>query len=825
MKKTTIKLFQVLLIIFFSVHLYAQRETNQTSTEGLTEANKAFVEEYGVIKCATVEYNDMLRQQFPEIPVKNEFESWMSNRIQELKASRVANPGNTTEIYTIPVVVHILHNGEAVGTAPNIVDAQVESQITVMNEDYRRMVGTPGGANSTGAAVDIEIEFCLASVDPNGNATNGIDRVNIGQDGITAATSGAALSAMNAIKPNSQWDPTKYLNMWTVKFQGGASGLLGYAQFPDNSGLNGLNASGGAANTDGVVAGYQYFGSSDHDNGSFITSSPYDKGRTMTHEVGHWLGLRHIWGDGNCSADDFCDDTPRASTDHGNCGVYNTCDDTAYGAATDPNDMVQNYMDYTNDTCMDTFTQDQKDRMVIVMQNSPRRVELNTSNVCSGFSMSLNEDPTGVCAPGSGVITFNYMPTGGYAEVVDFSATGNPGGTSVTFNPASASDTEIAVAMTITGITAAMAGDYTITIEGQGTTITNSIDATLKVLTTGAGSTSLQTPTNGQTDVALAPTFTWATATNALSYEIQVATDNTFTSIVEDETSTTNSHTTVNTLSPSTTYYWRVRALSSCGDGSYSTTFSFVTGTPDYCTSTYTQSNSEYIVNVAFNTIDNGSGDAATDGYEDFTNISTDIEAGETHTVTVTINTVGNYLDHCFVFIDWNIDYIFDTATERYDLGNIANVTAGDLSLDIVVPDTAQDGTTRMRVILEYEDANDGVGDGPCDTDHLSEYGETEDYTLNVTNTVGIADLAFNSFSIYPNPSNGVFNLNLQSNNHDKVNIYLYDMQGRLINEKIIRVEDTRINTTLDYSSLSTGIYLLKVAKGDQLGVQQVIIE
>lgn len=368
----------------------------QKKTIELTEENKKFLDEYGVVRCASIENEELLKQQFSKRASIEQFEESLAPIIAKIKADRILGKSQMV-IYNIPVVVHIMHNGEPIGTAPNITDAQVISQINVFNQDFRNLIGTPGGMNSTGLAVDSEINFCLANQDENGNLTSGINRVNIGQDGVYGASSGAALSAMNALKPNSQWDPTKYMNMWSVKFTGSASSLLGYAQFPDNTpGLGGINPSGGAANTDGVVAAYHTFGSSDYDDGTFILNAPYDKGRTMTHEVGHWLGLRHIWGDNSsCTNGDFCADTPDATGSNGSCITVDSCPSDGLG-----NDQVQNYMDYTNDSCMDTFTQDQKDRMQAVMFSSPRRMELNASIGCeapnpiisfSSFTQNIEE--------------------------------------------------------------------------------------------------------------------------------------------------------------------------------------------------------------------------------------------------------------------------------------------------------------------------------------------------------------------------------------------------------------------------------------------------
>src|SRR5690606_24804220 len=204
-------------------------------------------------------------------------------------------------IIYIPVVVHVIHNGDDYGVDENISDEQVESQITVMTQDYRRMMGTPG-YNTNPVGADIQIEFVLAKVDPNGNPTNGINRLNLCTASYAGANTNATIANVEAIKPSTIWDPTQYMNMWSVNWDG--SGLLGYAQFPSTGTAT--------ANTDGVVAGYGYFGSSDLASGSF--SAPYDKGRTMTHEVGHFLGLYHTFQGGcageNNTSGDFCADTP-----------------------------------------------------------------------------------------------------------------------------------------------------------------------------------------------------------------------------------------------------------------------------------------------------------------------------------------------------------------------------------------------------------------------------------------------------------------------------------------------------------------------------------
>ena len=378
MNKNTLK---SIVITTFAILGFSSHAQNKTANN---------VSSSGYVKCYTVEHEADLKAKYPNRATTEEFERWLAPQVEKIKADRAAGR-NIQAIYNIPVVIHIIHNGDAVGSGENISTAQAISQITVMNQDYRRMMGTPGGANTTGLAVDCEINFVIAQTNPTGGLTNGIDRVNIAPytNAVADGPGGAdweLKSDVEIMKAATIWDTSRYLNMWTVRVGGnplptGLGGLLGYAQFPDATGLGGLNASGGSATTDGVVASYDAFGTIALNNGSFVLNTQYNLGRTMTHEVGHWLGLRHIWGDNtNCttnatdSTKDYCPDTPAANAANYTCNLSaNTC------PASPGNDQVQNYMDYTNDSCMDTFTGDQKARMQAIMAAAPRRNVLNTS--------------------------------------------------------------------------------------------------------------------------------------------------------------------------------------------------------------------------------------------------------------------------------------------------------------------------------------------------------------------------------------------------------------------------------------------------------------
>ncbi len=315
------------------------------------------------VHCLTNTMDSVRRSQYPSSGTTKSFERWMT----ETKGRKGSRPTTGTTIYRIPVVVHVVHNGEPVGTGANLSHDQVLSQIDVLNEDFRRAFGT-NGFNTHADGADTHIEFFLAPQDPMGNLLPepGIDRIHGGQE---EWTHGLLQSEVESeLKPSTIWDTDRYCNIWTLNF-GGPIGrfLLGYAQFPDASDLQGLEEEEGSAHTDGIVIDYKYFGS--REKGDFQSLvAPYDHGRSTTHEMGDWLGLRHIWGDGDCAMDDYVIDTPPAAESFAGCpqGAY-SCEEES---------MIQNYMDYTDDLCKSIFTEGQKERMLTVLEHSPRRANM-----------------------------------------------------------------------------------------------------------------------------------------------------------------------------------------------------------------------------------------------------------------------------------------------------------------------------------------------------------------------------------------------------------------------------------------------------------------
>ncbi len=285
------------------------------------------------------------------------FEDWITKKIVERK-SKPQIMKVQAEPRVIPVVVHVLHNGTAIGVEANISDAQILSQIRVLNEDFRRKnadaIRTP--AEFLPVAADANIEFILAKQDPNGLPTTGIVRKQ-GPKTVYAPEDATLIGE------TSQWNPEEYLNIWVVPL---VSPFLGYATFP-TSNLPGLNFTPSSAIRDGVTVDYLFFGTGPG-------TAANTNGRTTTHEVGHYLGLRHIWGDGGCEVDDFVLDTP--NQDNPNNSICNA-NPTRFSCGN--NNMIQNYMDYTPDPCMNLFTKGQVERFDVVLANSPRRASLVNS--------------------------------------------------------------------------------------------------------------------------------------------------------------------------------------------------------------------------------------------------------------------------------------------------------------------------------------------------------------------------------------------------------------------------------------------------------------
>lgn len=333
------KIFSYLSLCFFALFLSNKTANAQT-------INRCALPQYVLSNQIDISNHRHERQQVEELIQ------------QHIKKNKSAREGES--IIKIPVVVHVIHNNVA-GTIggprnTNISDEQIKSQIDVLNEDYRKKVDTRG-FNTNPVGADFGIEFYLALRDPKGQVTNGITRT------YSAQASFDIFNDLKTISNLAYWDSNRYLNIWVTTFK---DDYLGYGNFPGAKDIKGLDENDVEEKLDGIFIHQKAFG---RQIGT-ATSSTYGYGRTTTHEVGHWLGLIHTWGDEFCG-DDYISDTPPTESENlvFNCNIKTSkCD-----GRTVTKNMIENYMDYSPDACMNIFTVEQKKRVRAILDLSKRR--------------------------------------------------------------------------------------------------------------------------------------------------------------------------------------------------------------------------------------------------------------------------------------------------------------------------------------------------------------------------------------------------------------------------------------------------------------------
>ncbi|MBS1651256.1 MAG: T9SS type A sorting domain-containing protein [Bacteroidetes bacterium] len=487
-----------------------------------------------------------------------QWDAWFNQKVTEYvqnNAAKFIGSSNSTAStsYTIPVVVHVIHGGQAVGTYPNITNAQAVSQISILQNDFdgvgqytshypanafqnyatANSIPSPNYNGSRIVIGNAQLTFLPAYYDKNGNAMPepGIERINFNtftlSGGYTSKDpSNAAYNTPttfmnflnNIVKPQTIWNPVKYMNIW-VTDENSSTGLLGFATFPAGSTLTGMIGGTGTSTTDGLWCWAMSYG-----NTGFATA-PYNLGRTATHEIGHWVGLRHIWGDATC-ATDYCNDTPPAyqanyvnqnplasppTAADANTVTYPYNVGTCSGPPSNSPDgeMFMNFMDYSDDNGMFMFTTDQVTRIQTAMANAPYRNQLGTHGLtipyptanfntsvlspCTNQTVQITDMSTGtVSAPSS----WNYTITGATTStsnvqnpVVTFTATGTQTITLI----CAANGTQVSLPFT-----------KTVTV-GPGITVS----LTSSAAGTVCAGTSVTLSASG------AGTYTWSTGSNA----------------------------------------------------------------------------------------------------------------------------------------------------------------------------------------------------------------------------------------------------------------------------------------------------------------------
>ena len=779
-----------------------------------------------------------------------------------------------TGILTIPVVVHVIYNK----AQENISDAQIQSQIDVLNEDFRKMNSDASKTPAEFTAADMQIQFSLAQVTRKYSS-----RTEWGTN------DDMKKSSLGGVDPV---DPAHNMNMWICNIGGG---ILGYAQFP-----------GGPAATDGVVFSPQYCGSRDKQPAgeTFYLSAPFDKGRTGTHEVGHYLNLRHIWGDGNCNADDYVADTPIASAANYGCPTYPKKSCSNNGGFT--SDMFMNYMDYTDDACMFMFTAGQKARMDAVLDPGGARSELGTST--GGCSLPA---PTGLASSNvgdnsfslswgavSGAATYEVSVSGTTKTVsgTSTSITGLTAGTAYTAkvraNCESGSGTySQEITVTTTGSNC-VAGPVTLTLvldnypaetswtltsggstvasgsgySSKGSTVTQTFnvpaaaytftikdsygdgiccsygngsytlrDANNNVIASGGSfgaSESIQYCTQGGTTDSQAPSAPSAVSASNISKSSATiswtaATDNVGVTGYDVSVngsligSTASTSYNLSGLAASTAYSVSVKAKDAANNQSAAGTTSFTTLADNivYCGSKGNNTNYEWLQRVQLGSINNNS--SANGGYADFTAQSTSLNRGSSYTITLTPGWAGSsYREAYAVWIDYNQDGDFADSGEL--VYSRSRTTASPVSGSFTVPTAAATGATRMRVSMKYN-----ANPSSCET---FSYGEVEDYTVVIGAAGKNEKMAKASIStdlvLYPNPATTetTIRFTLAGDARD-VSLSIYDMLGRVVHQRTISQVNGTHEETVDVRPLDRGLYHVVIMDGESRLSTKILLQ
>lgn len=707
--------------------------------------------------CGSTEY---LQQQIAADPDRGEF----LEQIDQFTNAWVAAHGDEERaVVTIPVVFHVVYST----SAQNISDALINAQIAQLNADYARLNADASQTPSifTGVAANTEVQFCLAQRDPNGNASTGIVRKSTttssfsSNDGVKYASSGG----------DNAWPSSSYLNIWTCNLGGG---LLGYAQFP-----------GGAAATDGVVVLYSSVGSLSTPG----TAAPYHYGRTMTHEVGHWLNLRHIWGDATCGSD-LVSDTPTHNTANYGCPTYphySTCTGT-------PVEMTSNYMDYTDDGCMNIFTAGQKSRMQALFATGGARASLLTSLGCT--------PPTGgTCSAPSGLASSNVTSSsanvswgavsGAVSYNLQYQASGS--GTWTTLSTTSTS-------YGLSGLAASTTYNYQVqTVCSSG----SSAYSNASTFTTSATGTACNVPTGlAASGISTSSaTLSWAASTGAASYNVQykLASGSTWTTV-----NTTGTSYALSGLSAGTAYNAQVATVCSASSSAYSTTITFTTSSSTACTDTWESNNT--------------SGTAKTIA------VNTDINALISSTSDVDWFKFSNSSSAPRIRINLsNLPADYDVRLYRGTSTQVGIGQNGGTTSEQIVYNTSTVATYYLKVYGysgAYSTSQCYVLRANTSSTNFREMSGEETIGSAVEQTSGL-------MNVYPNPATDKLMIDYLAHADGALQLQIFDGMGKLVVNTQQSVVSGPSTFTVLTGDLGKGMYVLSIQDGDKRFQQRFVIE
>lgn len=768
--------------------------------------------------CGTSHHHEQQLQQNPDFQNKhNQIEQFT----QQIVSSGAINQQKS--LINIPVVVHVVYNT----TVQNISATQIQSQIDILNKDFRKLNTDVGLTPSifSASVADCEINFCLASVDPNGNATTGIVRTStavtefIDDDKVMYTAQGG----------DNAWPASKYLNIWVCNL---GNDLLGYAQLP-----------GGPSATDGVVIKHSAFGST----GTVL--SPFNKGRTATHEVGHWLNLMHIGGDafGGCGNDNVSDTPPQkgglSSNGTGNDYGQN------YGAPTHPlvrsgecsgtnAEMFMNYMDYTDDASMYMFTNGQKSRMQALFVSGGFRYGIISSTGCGG-----TVTPT-FCSSGStstqyewisnvnvGTINNTTTGSGSYADYTALSTNLTKGTAyNIKLTPAYSgsayseyfnvyvdynNDKDFADA----GETVYSSAATTAMVTGTFTVPTTAITGVVRMrvimsdspITSSCGSysygetedyslnlvsaTSCNTPAtlSASSVTSSGAVLSWGNVTGATGgYTVQYKTiaASTWTNV-----SVPTNSCTLSGLTSGTAYNWQVSTVCSGGNSAYTTGANFTTMTT--CSDVYESNNSRSAAKV--------------------------IGANSTITAMIGTSTDVDWFKITNTSIARNIKITLTNLPVDLDIrlyNGSGQLLKSSLNTGLTNESLIYNTSTVATYYIKVSGYNSAYSTSCYTLTSLissmalrTDGSDTEEQT-----TPSIEEIV-----IYPNPTkNGAFNISIENVYIGKVNVQLMDAAGRIIQRHEFDKIESMLKENIRIENSSKGIYFIHIEGDDFSFVRKI---
>jgi hypothetical protein len=657
---------------------------------------------------------------------------------------------NLSGIISIPVVVHVLYNN----SVQNVSDAAIQAQIDLLNQDY-------GGINPDrnkmpadflSSASATNIQFCLAKRDPFGKPATGIVRK---YTAVTAFIDNDKMKSSSA-GGDDPWDPSKYLNLWICNM---ANGILGYAQFP-----------GGPVNTDGVVILYSSLPGG--------TSAPYNLGRTATHEIGHWLNLRHIWGDAHCG-DDLVEDTPQQESPNFGCPSYphRTCSNNG--------DMSMNFMDYSDDACMYVFTAGQAARIRALFLPGGPRASLLSSDGCEPVQQT--------CSTPVNLVAENITENGARLA---WSEVAGATGYNVQYKTVSSS---VWNSVSCDGNTKVLSGLINRTAyDFRVQTVCESVSAfsNASSFTTLPGtSCGIPAALHAGSVSTSAATLYWNAVSGAAGYTIQ------YKAAAADEwtaVSSPSNSVSLSGLYPGTTYLYKVQAVCST-EGVYSAPASFTTYLVTLnCMDAY-ENNNTFVAAAAIP-------------------VNADIKA------QISSAADADWYKFSNTGTTPNIKITLSNLPKDYDL-ELYNASGNFLILSDNVGTTSEGIVYNMAPVGTYYIKVTGYG-GTYSPNCYALRAQLSNTLLREMEPAESksAVKSDNNVSIYPNPSVGNFNIEYHASTEQEVKVTVYDISGKIICTQTYPSEPGENLINMSLPDLMNGVYLLDFNNTTEKSIYKIIV-